>query len=190
MTDSTSKYFELIDDLELENRWFLGSPTDREGRSIEPDLFTGGREVRGPVEPFQISVRRRGVPLDWTFADFDMPVVRTSVLNVLRSLSTRVQSFSAAAESETSLHLLNLLDIRDCVDESRSEFVKWRREDGRPDRTGQYRQISRLRVSPDRSLGSPLFRLQGWAIAIIAAESVRREFERHAVSGVRFLDVS
>lgn len=190
MICNNSLYFLLIDDLEREHRWFLGSPSDHTGRSVEPDLFTGGRELSGVPQPLHIGLRRGGDPLDWTFADFDMPVVSATVLALLQPFSARIQAISAFVEGAPSFYVLNVLDVRDCLDESGSEFLRWRAEDGRPDRTGQYRQVSRLRIDSARATDSQLFRLKGYEIALIVSETIKRQFEQHAVSGVQFLPVS
>ena len=190
MTQHPSEYFQLIDDLQRDDRWFLGSPSDSVGRPVEPDLFVGGGEVSGVQQPLHVRLRRGGVPLDWTFADFDMPVVRATVLALLQPLSVRIQAIPAFVDGAPSFYILNVLDVRDCLDESGSAFLKWRAEDGRPDRTGQYRQVSRLRIDPVRAMDAHIFRLKGYEIALIVSETIKRQFEQHAVSGVQFLPVS
>jgi hypothetical protein len=63
--------------------------------------------------------------------------------------------------------VLNALRVIRCLDEERSEFIKWTEGDHRADLAGQYRQVTRLvldarAIPPDVHL----FRGEAWLIAL------------------------
>lgn len=188
---SGHQYFQLIDDLSFDGRWFLNSVQDALGRPVNPELFTVCRRLDGIDTPLRIFPRRTGRPLDWTYADFDMPVASGPIIEILNDLSSQVQIIPAVVDSHKGVFgIVNILDLRDCLDESRSEFIRWRPEDGRPDRLGQYRQVSTLRVLHERVGHSEIFRIKGWDVAIVVSSNLREQFDHRGITGVTFLPVS
>jgi hypothetical protein len=184
------KYFQMADDVESPGRWFLGSPVDRHRNEVDPELLRVARPVK-VATPLTISVRRRGYPLDWTFADFDMPVVKGPVEEVLREIvANEVEMHRALVEGyEGEFVVANVLTKRRCVDEANSEYLKWTPADDRPDKLGQYRQFTRLRIDPTAAGDADIFRVDGWLIAIIVSEKIKNRLEEEGVTGVVFTPV-
>ncbi len=183
-------FFEMQDNVEIPHRWFLGSPRDSSGTAVNPEIFRLTQTIRIP-EPLTIWIRRQGAPLDITFADFDMPVVTSRVLAILRDIAPRsFESIEIFVEGQNEQHqVLNLLEVRYCLDESRSEFVKWTPSDHRSDLSGQYRMITKYRIDPTLAEGVDIFRLGGFKIKIIVSEKIQKAFVSEKISGVRFLQV-
>lgn len=183
-------YFKLADDVELLGRWWLAEPFDALGKEINADSFTVGRVVE-VIAPIEISLQYEGAPLDFTFGAFEMPVVNSRTLNLLNKLSpSTFESFSASIKGHGANYaVVNFLESRKCLDESRSEFIKWKGDDHRADKTGQYRQVTKLRINPEQAAACEIFRLWGWDSAIIVSERIKREFQRENITGVRFLAV-
>src|SRR5438034_2725256 len=71
--------------LELPGRWYLGFGYDQEGKEYFGDEFTLGKpyDIRGPL---LIERQYPGVPLDFTFAGVDMPVVSKRVGELLEGI--------------------------------------------------------------------------------------------------------
>lgn len=184
-------YFELVDDVEASGRWFLKSPRDKDGAPVDARMFTVARPmiVQGPLA---ISLRREGARLDWTFADFDMPVASASATRVLQQLAPQhVEIHPACVEKQDEeFAVINVLACRKCVDESESEFLKWTPTDNRPDKCGDYRQMTRLRIRAAAAEDADIFRVDGWRIALIVSERIKKAFEAERFTGVRFLSVS
>jgi hypothetical protein len=86
--------------------------------------------------------------------------------------------------------LVNLKHCIDCLDEQQSEIMWWTANDGRPDKIGKYRMITKFIVDPMRIGERHMFRLFGWDIAIIVSHVMKVAFEEHQVTGVHFLPVS
>lgn len=183
-------YFELVDDVGSPERWWLAEPFDALGKEINADSFTMGRVVE-VIDPIEISLQYEGSPLDFTFGAFEMPVVNSRTLNLLDKLSPNTfESFSARIKGHGANYVVvNFLESRKCLDESRSEFIKWKEGDHRADKAGQYRQVTKLRINPERAAACDIFRLWGWDSAIIVSERIKREFQRENITGVRFLAV-
>ena len=184
-------YYQVIDDPSLSRRWFLKSPTDATGQPVNPESFRVARHFNAPT-PLTISVRRDGEPVDWTFADFDMPVVGENVGTVLKEIAgetitlfpARVVGFNGA------FCVFNALVCRKCIDEARSEFIKWLPEDGRADKVGQYRQVTKLRIQREAVQGLDIFRIDGWRIALIVSDLVKASIKELGASGISFLSVT
>jgi hypothetical protein len=121
-----------------------------------------------------------------------MPVLNSRSIKLLKEcLHSRYQTFRANVENYPNDYVVvNFLECRECIDESRSVFVKWGVGDGRPDKIGQYRQVSTLRINPTRVDILDAFRLDGWNVALIVSETIRLAFERQKITGVRFLPVN
>lgn len=111
----------------------------------------------------------------------------------MRSKHSPKRGFSAPvsiSDGSTDFELLNVTDIVDCIDREKSDFVSWTEADGRPDKTGQFRMFSKLRIDVLRAIGHHIFRIKGWGVALIASQDVVDIFKRLEVTGVSFELVS
>ena len=185
------KYFRMRDDGEVPDRWFLGSPTDADGRPVEPWVFTSAKKAT-VKQPLAIDVSYSGRSLDFTHADLDMPVANRRACSILKRVAGGTfESFPARVNGHPEeFEIVNFLQARACVDEAASEFLKWTETGGRPDKIGHYRSITNLRIDPSKVDSLPAFRITGWHIALIVSEIVKIAFEMEAVTGVAFLPVS
>ncbi len=186
-----TRYFKLIEDLDIPRRWYLGYPRTASGRQLEPDDFTCTTRVE-LAEPVEFSVKLAGTALDWSMGAFDVPVVSNSLRAVLeRAASSDLQIIPVIVDDqEDEYAIVNVLSQLKCLDERESTCIKWRPEDGRPDRLGQYRQVSRLRINPVLVQDREMFRVWGWSVAIVVGEKLKRLFEDRELTGVRFEPVS
>jgi hypothetical protein len=183
-------YFELDDEADVPHRWWLKAPVDGDGRPVDPELFRYGKllELHSALT---ISVRYDGKPLDWTFADFDMPVVSKRTATLLRNICRDdFQSFDATIEGYGGdFVVLNFLKVIRCMDEQKSDILFWRKEDGLPDKIGKYKQVANLRIDSSKVRDANIFRIAGWKIALIVSEKIKNEFQREKITGVRFVGV-
>jgi Immunity protein family (Imm11) len=76
-----------------------------------------------------------------------------------------------------------------CVDENESDITWWTEADERPDKIGQYRMITKLKIVPDLVQESQMFRVEGWEIALVISETVKVALEKRGVAGIRFEEV-
>ena len=203
------KYFRIDDDVHLEGRWFLNGLYDAAGTHLDSRDFTYGRAMNvGPplhvsswndekiiavVPPLRVSRRRDGYPLDFTFADGDMPVVTTRVGHILASLAEAdIQRFPVQIDQEGSdFEIINVVSLIDCIDVERSE-IQWFEEgnDVRPDLAGTPEMITKLIIDPNR-VGDQchVFRVEDWDVAVIVSDLVKKALEDAGVSGIRFRQV-
>ncbi|MGH7953983.1 MAG: imm11 family protein [Limisphaerales bacterium] len=184
------KFYRILDNVEFADRWWLKSPREPNGNPIDSELFCNGKLLNF-CPPLTIAVRHHGKPLDWTFADFDMPVVTKRTADLLRNICrSDIQFFEANVEGYNGdFEILNVLKAICCLDEEKSDILFWNKEDGRPDKIGQYRQVVNMRISPSQVESANMFRIAGWEIALIVAEKIKTEFEKANIRGVRFVDV-
>jgi len=186
----SSKFFRITDDHAFAGRWFLRSPMQADGSEVDPRAFTRAQPTP-TFETLAISLRRAGVPMDFTLADFDMPVVSRALGATIERLAPgaveRIPAQVAGTNGE--FEILNVTRAVRCLDENKSSIQYWTAQDGRPDKVGQYRTIVALSVDPALASGELLFRLQGWTIALIASDSLRTEFEKAGFTGLVFSEV-
>lgn len=189
MTAST--FYRLLADPTTASRWHLRALVDPEGREVGARSFTKGLVAR-ELPDLTIPLRREGDEVDFNFGDFDMIVTPATINSELNELmGNKLQRIPVRVRGcGRQFEILNALDLVECIDEVASETMKWTQADGRLDKVGKYRMITRLRINPAAAQGHHFFRIVGWPIALIASEQVRRLLMAHEISGVKYEAVS
>jgi hypothetical protein len=187
---SSRMFYELTADPATFPRWYLKSPIDPFGNEVDPRLFTQGVPV-GSQPQLRLPLRRSGPEVGFNFCDFDMVVSPASVNAELEALvGSAMQRIPVKVDAATvKYEILNTCELVRCFDESRSMFTKWTDVDGRPEKVGQLRMVTKLKIDPSLADGHHLFRLAGWPIALIASEEVKRLFESRNLSGLKYEQV-
>jgi hypothetical protein len=187
---NTDHFYELCDDVESPGRWYLDGVIAPGAQDIDPRDFNEGQWMNAPSS-LTVRVRNDGRPLDFTFADFRMPVVTRTVGAMIADIAPNaVQCIPVTvAGQQQPYDILNVTSRCRCIDESRSSIVRWTPRDGRPDKVGQYRMITTLRVDRVQAAGKQIFRCEGWKIVVIVSEQLKDLFDRNRISGVCFRPV-
>ncbi len=117
-----------------------------------------------------------------------MPVVKTDILDKLEDvLDLKLQRIPVhIPEIACKFDILNVLDQVDCIDAAKSVYTRWEANDGRPEKLGEYRMIIDLKIDSKCAHGHQLFRLKGWAIALIVSEQMKQALEALRVSGIEY----
>lgn len=170
-----SRFYQLVDDKQIPKRWYLEGPTAPDGTAVDARRFTVAERVT-VGEPITVSIRRFGRKLDFTLADFGMPVVTAQLAEQINAVAGQdVQLLGAVIEgSAEPFAILNALGVVDCIDRNRSEIKYWTEADGLPSHVGRYFRILNLRVQAEKAAGHHVLRLKGWKPALIVSE----EFDR------------
>lgn len=168
--------YRLIFDSRLTDQWFIDTPVNHAGDIWAFWRLLGGSPLEdADLQPWQTRVRQAGRRLAFSFAGFDVPVVTEKVAQVLmRRFGSQVQFPQLRIVGEDLDHriLVATRSVR-CVDESSSEFIKWGPADGRPDKCGEYRMFTCLRLDPALvPADTSIFRVWGWEQALIVREEV------------------
>jgi hypothetical protein len=182
-----TRYFRVQADVNAHERWFLRSPINTHGEELDPRAFT--RSSICPAHgPLTLPLRRDGRPVDFNFGDFDMPVVKTDIVDKLEDvLDLQLQRVPVhMPESAGKFEILNVLDQVDCIDAVKSVYTRWEANDGRPEKLGEYRMITDLKIDPKCTHGHHLFRVKGWAVALIVSEQMKQALESFRVSGIEY----
>jgi len=184
-------YQVLADDSRYPNRWFLDEPRTEDGQLIDAREFRYGRPYQGPI-PANVPVQQNGKCVAFNLAAFDMPVVvDQTALNIQQCARDNVQCFPVVIDQDRGgFQIVNAVARVKCLDEARSEIMKWRPEDGRPDKLGCYRMVTNLRIDPWACRNKHIFRIEGWEIALIISHEIREAIETTADLGVVFAPVS
>lgn len=180
-------YRVLEDNARYGERWFLSEPYDGKNKEIDPREFTNCALYQGAT-PSYVQVSQAGQKVKFNLAAFDMPVVSHDVEQLLSQLAPDlIQMLPVKVRgAKESYAIANVLSSCACLDEARSEVMKWQPEDGRPEKTGQYRMITRMVIDPLRTKGLQIFRMEGWRISLIVSDAVKTALERVPQLGIRF----
>ena len=168
-----------------EHRWYLASPRDRSGNEVDPRLFTQGKPVDLPAV-LHITKRRTGRPLDFTLADFDMPVVSASLATLLIDAAKGcIQLLPVEVEEEDDKYfILNVTRTVHCISDDESAVMRWTEGDARPEKVGQYRMVAKPVMTADNHSGEAIFRAAGWEIMLLASDDLAKILLRSGLSGL------
>ncbi|WP_164020298.1 hypothetical protein [Pyxidicoccus trucidator] len=187
-----TRYFKLSDDMAAKGRWLLGAPTDLKGFEVEEWwIFTDGVPVpnRGPLK-FPVDVPGRA--LDFSLAAFGIPVIHVRVASLLAQLApSDVQILPVEIQGQPDeFCILVATKLIRCIDDAACrEVERWTPEDERPEKVGQYRDISGLRIDPLKVGEAKVFRLWGWSIALVVSEEIKAALDRIGATGTKFTEV-
>jgi hypothetical protein len=174
-----TKYYILVDDKRIPERWYLNGPRRMNGPAVDPRDFTTGNPVQvGSLGSLTIPIRRAGRPLEFTLGDFDLPVVSSELGATLKArCAGEIQLIPAQVEGATmNYEILNLTQRVRCLDEKQSGVTWWTPADGRPDKVGEYMIVAHPRVDPTRVAGQQIFRIQGWENVIVVSDEISDVF--------------
>jgi hypothetical protein len=187
MKEQRHNYYRVLDDPLGGRRWYLGLPVDEHGEDLDwTALFHGERPSFAGT--LVAPIKKAGTPVAFTLAGFDVPVVQEDVFLLLQEhvgedvfgLPVRVKS---AAET---FFILGTRRVLACLDEERSEIVRWKEGDGRPDKVGGYRMVTEMHIDPTRADGAGVFRIRGWEVALIVSGEIKDALLGYGSSGVSF----
>jgi hypothetical protein len=186
------KYFDLFDDMSIPGRWALRSPVDERGQRIDPWQFDEGRplSMKGPLT---LPLARPGRALDFTSTGHAVPIVSEKVADLLRRLDLlkQAQLLPARVEGQSGpFFILNVLRVIRCIDDARCREVRhWTPEDGQPEKVGEYRVVSGLRIDASTVGDAHIFRPWGWRVAIIISGHLKQAMEQQGVTGADYTEV-
>jgi hypothetical protein len=165
---------------------------DEKGQEINPWQFEEGHplDLKGTLRFAQY---HPGSALDFSLAGMGVPVVHGRVVSLFErlGLQQQVQFFPAQVEGQAEPYfVLNVVRGIRCIDEARSEEIHhWMPEDGEPDRVGEYRVVSGMRIDPSQVGDAHIFRPWGWRVVIIVSEHLKQAMEAEEITGPRFVEV-
>lgn len=168
------KFFRVIANPTFRDPWFLDEPQSEDGTVIDAREFTRGEPYAGLV-PVRLPIAQPGQVTEFTFAAFDMPVVSNRVGTILERVApNEIERIPVVVgSSHRGFEILNVTSKAKCLDESRSQVLKWKLEDRRPDRVGKYRMVTGITIEPNCVSGKHIFRIKGWEIALIVSEVLK-----------------
>lgn len=176
------RYYEPKDDVFIEGRWFLNGLFDGNGVELEARSLRYGKavDVGPPLRlprwnsdefidvqlPLVVSQQElEGVsdsrfPIDFTFAGHDLPIVTRAVAELLeRNCRADIQRLPVTVEgSREQYEIINVVALLPCIDTLRSDIEScWTEKDGRPDKLGHPKSISKLVIAPEYAVGIIFF---------------------------------
>lgn len=179
-----TKFYHLRDDILVPGRWHLGEVVDSEGS--EPLLdsclpFAGDKAL-------SLGVTHSGVALDFSLTSFGVPIAKDRLANVIQAKAgSDVQCISVLIKDKPEFSVVNVLRLVPCLDEERSQFIKWKHHDHRADLVGQHRQVTKLHVNSQMiPRNAHCFRIEGWLSGLIVSEAIKVAMEKDGCFGAVF----
>ncbi|AUX29369.1 uncharacterized protein SOCE836_014580 [Sorangium cellulosum] len=171
----------------IKGRWHLGEVWLCIG--LEPLLDAGHR--LDASEPLRGEVTHAGRVLDFSLTSFNVPVATTALANAVRSVAgSDVQCIPLEIAGQRGMFVLNSVRVVRCLDEERSEFIKWTKQDHRSNLGGQYRQITKHTLDESALPNDAhFFRIEGSLVELIVSDTVKASMESVGCLGAKFVGV-
>lgn len=184
------KYYRFWDDSSYNEGWSLGE-INFDG---EWDFWSYVRagEVVFPKKELVVKLRRPGRPLSITFASFELLIVDDKAKALFSNDEVQFHPVKISGyNSDTQYWIMTIRKEIDCVDEEKSIFKKWKKNNRiRPDLAGQYEEFDKLVVDKMKCKGNSIFRIKNYDIVIVVSEKLKRAIEEVLTSGLKFIDIS
>jgi hypothetical protein len=101
-----------------------------------------------------------------------------------------VQCIPVVIPGQADMVVLNALRVLRCLDETRSEFIKWTKQDHRADLAGQYRQITKLVLDVAAiPSSSQMFRIEGSLVELVVSLEIKEVMESIGCLGAEFIEL-
>lgn len=183
-----AKFYRLLDDLHIPNRWHLGEPVTDKGH--DPSKFTAGSSVSINAIP-NINVDIPGIALDFTLTTRIVPIATSRLAEIFSNIAGEtLQRIPANVGSREGYEILNATQLVQCLDERRSEYTKWTEKDDRPDLTGHYRMVTDLHIDASRvPRGLHIFRIAWWNVVLVVSSELMMAIRSSGALGPKFLPI-
>ncbi|MGB2256055.1 MAG: imm11 family protein [Spongiibacter marinus] len=175
-------YYEITDDVNFPNRWYLGDIAYVNNWELAHHL--------DPEREYEVEVCRNGSEMDYTSNEvYGVSVVSKRFKEAISGISnvSFAKANIAGINSGNEYYIMAVTKELECIDEEVSEFQKFEVNDPvRPDKAGDYRGFFKMVVNPEKCAGFNIFRVKGFSIAIIVSEKVKKMLESAGTSGAKF----
>ncbi|NOH29415.1 imm11 family protein [Vibrio mediterranei] len=175
------KYFELNDDINFPNRWYLGDISEVDNWELSTSIPQGSANLK-------IELVRDGDEMDFTITEaYGVPIVSLKVREALNGIQgiAFIPVQVLGKKCTTEYFILVTSNIVECVDEENSEFQKFDKNDPvRPDKAGEYRAFMKLRLDARKIVDIDIFRLMKFEVAVIVSEQVKERLESVSTTGL------
>lgn len=183
-------FYEVMTDVYIPGRWYLGNPSDVHGNIIYKWTFADGK-YHHVDERIIIPLEQPGRPLDFDDCGVGAVVLHARVVKLLQELEVPDLQFIpvTVAGQPDEYSIMNVTRLIPCVDEARcSRVERWKPEDGRPDRVGEYHVIEDLRIDLTKVGDARIFRPWGWPVLIVSND-IKEAFEHAQLLGPKYIPV-
>ncbi len=187
------RFFDLCIDAYVPGRWYMSEPTLPDGQEVaDVWAFTHGDRIEPPGR-LCVPLLRAGCPLDYTTAGVGLtPILSARAAAVFREMASNdIQLFPVEVDGQAdSYYLLVAARTVRCIDDDACTDVRYfTSEEGRPDRVGEYRVVSGLRIDKSKVGDARVFKTWGWSPALIVDGEIKMALEQMGITGGYFEEV-
>lgn len=181
------KYFKLNDDVNVPGRWYLGEV-------YEVDNWQLLSSLPPQHSGYSLELVRDGSEMDFTFSEiYGLPIVSRRAKDVLDDIDglAFIPVEVKGKKCSSSYFVLVIEKTIECVDEVRSEFEMFEKDDPvRPDLAGSFSGFFCLKVDSNKIMGEDFFRIKRHEISVIVSQRVKNRLESIGATGMYFSDVT
>jgi hypothetical protein len=185
------RYYKIIDDINIPNKWRLGEVNfKRDGEFWK--YVRAGEIFELPDYELNISIRKQGVPINFSMADFELFIVDEKTKMMIDTKDGQfIEVGIGDLKTLTNYYILVIKNEIDCVNEIESTFDKWEVNDPiRPDKAGQYKTFYKLKIDENKIKDCDIFRVEKYNSITIISEKLKDEFLKNNTLGLKFELVS
>jgi hypothetical protein len=195
-----TQYFEMFFDIEIPGAWYLHEVVNEHGEEILPINFNQGLPFDTSLHG-QLTVRQFviGEPVDFRHTYRAVPIVNVALAEVIEQIEPEaIQRIPIAVlgvidDIEISRHtdyeILNIIHKVDCLDFDNINVERYTATYDPPEKIGQIRALSGIKILPGKAIGHHIFRLGEWDIIVLVSNRVKDEIENRGFTGLLFKPV-
>jgi hypothetical protein len=183
-----SLFYEIEDDLNIDNRWMLGNlnlPEDYAWNDIESQSLIN-------TVDWTIEILLPGSPLDVTIVDFGLIMANKRFINLLPVEEVEYKTIKILNyKGNDTFYLVAVKNIIDCIDKDKSKYKLWKENNNiRPDLAGQYEYFTELKLKTEKIAGYSIFIVKGYESTRVVSEEVKNKFQEYNLKGITFRSVT
>ncbi len=174
----THMFYKMVDDADHPTSWWLDEVRCKEN-DFDARALTRGHHCENPGT-LTVAINRPGKAMALGFSLLFVPIVTTAVAELIdRMAPGAVERFPIEVGNVKGWYeALNVVKRVDAIDRKRSEYMLWNAEDDRPDKLGEFRQVTRLVIRDDIRQDAGIFRPTGWEVVLIVSAKLKKELEK------------
>jgi hypothetical protein len=190
-------YFRLMFDIPGPRHWYLHTVVTASGNELLPGTFNHG-EMYNDSQALVVNEYKTGPVTDFAQEVFGAPIARKALGSLIDELEPGVVqripiTIIRKARGKTIPHgeyeILNILQLLDCVDPSRTIIDRYPEDYILPEERGKLRYLHNVTLLSEKVAGHHIFRLKMYHLFIMVSEMLKSRLEGQGYTGMWFTQV-
>lgn len=182
------KYYRLVEDMARYNKWYL---TEVSNISHEEQWNFTMKPFYSIDKELLLSIKIDGEQTDFTEnLTYDIPIISHKLREILHPYGISTSKVNIQNKNVIEDYYAIGVDIIDCVDEDKSKYIKYEKDDlARPDKAGDYKVFNKMVLNLNKINGKHIFRIKGYLVYLVVSEEIKSIIENNNVVGCLFDEI-